>query len=42
MAESGFPDIEAAGNSSEEFGRIVALDIVKWTSMAKSANTKAD
>lgn len=34
--------VEAAGNTSEEFGRIVAADIVKWTAVAKSANIKAD
>ena len=34
--------IEASGNTSEEFGRIVASDIAKWTAVAKAANIKAD
>jgi len=34
--------VEASGNSSEEFGRILAADIAKWTAVAKAANIKAD
>ena len=34
--------VEASGNTSEEFGRIVASDIAKWTAVAKAANIKAD
>ena len=38
----GAMGIEASGNTSEEFGRIVASDIAKWTAVAKAANIKAD
>lgn len=34
--------VEASGNTSEEFGRILASDIAKWTAVAKAANIKAD
>ena len=34
--------IDPSGNSSDEFGRIVAADIAKWTAVAKAANVKAD
>ena len=34
--------VAASGNTSEEFGRIVASDIAKWTAVAKAANIKAD
>lgn len=34
--------IQPAGNTPEEFGRIVAADIAKWTAVAKEANIKAD
>jgi tripartite-type tricarboxylate transporter receptor subunit TctC len=34
--------VEASGITSEEFGRILAADIAKWTAVAKAANIKAD
>ena len=34
--------IDPSGNTSEEFGRIVASDIAKWTAVAKAGNIKAD
>jgi len=34
--------IDPVGNSSEEFARIIAADIAKWTAVAKAANIKAD
>jgi len=34
--------VDPVGNSSEEFGRIIAADIAKWTAVAKAANIKAD
>lgn len=34
--------IEPVGSTSEELGRIVAADIVKWTAVAKFANIKND
>jgi tripartite-type tricarboxylate transporter receptor subunit TctC len=34
--------IEPSGNTSEEFSRIIAADIQKWTAVAKAANIKAD
>jgi len=34
--------VQASGNTSEEFGRIVASDIARWTAVAKAANVKAD
>jgi tripartite-type tricarboxylate transporter receptor subunit TctC len=34
--------VEASGNTSEEFARIVASDIAKWTAVAKAANIRAD
>jgi tripartite-type tricarboxylate transporter receptor subunit TctC len=34
--------IDPAGNTSEEFARIIAADIDKWTAVAKAANIKAD
>ena len=34
--------VDPVGNSSEEFARIIAADIIKWTAVAKAANIKAD
>jgi tripartite-type tricarboxylate transporter receptor subunit TctC len=34
--------VQASGNTSEEFSRIVASDIAKWAAVAKAANIKAD
>jgi len=34
--------IEPAGNTSEEFARVVAADIAKWSAVARAANIKAD
>ncbi|MGB7543697.1 MAG: tripartite tricarboxylate transporter substrate binding protein [Burkholderiales bacterium] len=34
--------IDPAGNTSEEFARIIAADIAKWTAVAKAANIRAD
>ena len=34
--------IDPLGNTSEEFGRIIAADIAKWTAVAKAANIKSD
>lgn len=34
--------VDPAGNTSEEFRRIVASDIAKWTAVAKAANIRAD
>jgi tripartite-type tricarboxylate transporter receptor subunit TctC len=34
--------IEPSGNTSEEFSRIIASEIKKWTAVAKAANIKAD
>jgi tripartite-type tricarboxylate transporter receptor subunit TctC len=34
--------VDPVGNTSEEFGRIIAADIAKWTAVAKAANIKAD
>ena len=34
--------IEPSGNSPEEYKRIIASDIKKWTAVAKAANIKAD
>jgi tripartite-type tricarboxylate transporter receptor subunit TctC len=34
--------VDPVGNSSEEFGRIIAADILKWTAVAKAANIRAD
>jgi len=34
--------IDPVGNTSEEFARIIAADIVKWTAVARAANIKAD
>lgn len=34
--------VDPIGNTSEEFGRIVASDIARWTAVAKAANIKAD
>ena len=34
--------VDSVGNTSEEFGRIIAADIAKWTAVAKAANIKAD
>ena len=34
--------IEPVGNSSDEFARIVASDIARWTAVAKAANIKIE
>ncbi len=34
--------VDPVGNTSEEFGRIIAADIARWTAVAKAANIKAD
>ncbi len=34
--------VDPVGNSSEEFARIIAADIIKWTAVAKAANIKSD
>ena len=34
--------VDPVGNTSEEFGRVIAADIAKWTAVAKAANIKAD
>ena len=34
--------MDPSGNTSAEFGRILAADIAKWTVVAKAANIKAD
>ena len=34
--------VDPVGNSSEEFARIIAADIAKWTAVARAANIKAD
>jgi tripartite-type tricarboxylate transporter receptor subunit TctC len=34
--------IDPVGNTSEEFARIIAADIAKWTAVARAANIKAD
>jgi len=34
--------IESVGNSSEEFTRILAADIARWTAVAKAANIKIE
>jgi tripartite-type tricarboxylate transporter receptor subunit TctC len=34
--------IDPVGNTSEEFARIIAANIAKWTAVAKAANIKAD
>ncbi len=34
--------LEVVGSTGEEFGRVVAADIEKWTAVAKSANIKMD
>jgi len=34
--------VDPVGNTSAEFGRIVASDIARWTSVAKAAHIKAD
>ena len=34
--------IDPSGNTPEEFGSIIASDIVRWTAVAKAANIKAD
>jgi tripartite-type tricarboxylate transporter receptor subunit TctC len=34
--------VDPVGNSSEEFGRIIAADIAKWTAVAKAANIKSE
>jgi tripartite-type tricarboxylate transporter receptor subunit TctC len=34
--------VSPAGNTSEEFARIVSADITKWTAVARAANVKAE
>ena len=34
--------IETTGNTSEEFARIIAADIAKWSAVVKAANIKAE
>jgi tripartite-type tricarboxylate transporter receptor subunit TctC len=34
--------IDPLGNTSEEFGRVIAADIAKWTAVARAANIKSD
>jgi tripartite-type tricarboxylate transporter receptor subunit TctC len=34
--------IESVGNSSEEFARILAFDIARWTEVAKAGNIKME
>jgi tripartite-type tricarboxylate transporter receptor subunit TctC len=34
--------IEAIGNSSEEFTRILAADLARWSEVAKSSNIKIE
>ena len=38
----GSMGVDPVGNTSEEFGRIIAADIAKWTAVAKAANIRAD
>ena len=34
--------IDSVGNSSEEFSKILASDIARWTAVAKAANIKIE
>ena len=34
--------LDPVGNTSEEFAKIIAADIARWTAVAKAANIKAD
>jgi tripartite-type tricarboxylate transporter receptor subunit TctC len=34
--------IDPVGSTPEEFSRVIAADIAKWTAVAKAANIKAD
>ncbi len=34
--------VDAVGSTPEEFARVIAADIAKWTAVAKAANIKAD
>ena len=34
--------IGSVGNSSEEFSKILAADIARWTAVAKAANIKIE
>ena len=34
--------VDPSGSTSEEFGRLVASDLAKWTAVAKAGNIKAD
>jgi tripartite-type tricarboxylate transporter receptor subunit TctC len=34
--------IESVGNSSDEFARIMASDIARWTEVAKAGNVKME
>jgi tripartite-type tricarboxylate transporter receptor subunit TctC len=34
--------IDPVGSTPEEFGKVIAADIAKWTAVAKTANIKAD
>jgi tripartite-type tricarboxylate transporter receptor subunit TctC len=33
--------LDPVGNTSEEFGKIIASDIQRWTAVARAANIKA-
>lgn len=34
--------LDPVGNTSEEFGKVIAADIARWTAVAKAANIRAD
>jgi tripartite-type tricarboxylate transporter receptor subunit TctC len=34
--------VEPVGNTSEQFARIIAADIERWTAVAKAANIKLE
>ena len=34
--------VDPVGSSPDEFGRVIAADIAKWTAVAKAASIKAD
>ena len=34
--------VDPVGSTPEEFARVIAADIAKWTAVAKAANIKAD
>jgi tripartite-type tricarboxylate transporter receptor subunit TctC len=33
--------LDPVGNTSEEFGKIIAADIQRWTAVAKAANIRS-